>query len=159
MTYEGFTDYKIIIKSKRDIMMTDRELLEKIAAQMNKGFKDVNGRIEGLQDEIQVSLTDVRNEIKVVNTKFDDLQEEMIEGFREAYNERQEIKSDTKEIKMTIENDINKNISLLVEGQKNINDKIDEILKFKDEKEMLTIRIEILENELERMKTRLGEIA
>lgn len=139
--------------------MTDRELLEKIAAQMDKGFKDVNGKIEGLTNRMDGLQGEMQEGFKDVNTKFEGLQEEMMEGFREAYNERQEIKSDTKEIKMTIENDLNKNIGLLVEGQKSLNNKIDEVLRFKDEKEMLTIRIEILENEIERMKARLDEIA
>lgn len=114
--------------------MTDRELLEKIAAQMQEGFKDV------------------RNEIKDVNGRIEGLQDEMMEGFREAYNER-------REIKIKIEHDVTKNINLLVEGQKSLNNKIDEVLKFKDEKEVLTIRIEILENEITRIKARLDEIA
>lgn len=66
--------------------MTDREILEKIVAQMDIGFKDVNGKIDGLQTE-------------------------MLEGLKEAYTERHEIK-------MTIENTTNKNINLLIRVSK-----------------------------------------
>ena len=60
---------------------------------------------------------------------------------------------------MTLENETNKNISMLIEGQQNLNDKIDKVLKFESEKELLTIRIEILENELIRLKARFDDIA
>ena len=114
------------------------EILNKMNTKMDDGFKYVNDKMDdGFKD---------------VNDKIEGLQGEMQEGLKEAYNERQEIK-------MLVENDITKNINLLVEGQQNLNAKIDEALKLKDEKELLTIRIEILENEITRIKSRLDEIA
>ncbi len=103
------------------------ELISKMTTEMKEGFKDTNNKFDELQTEMQDGYKDLNN-------KFDGLQFEMKEGFREAYNERQKIR-------MVIENNVNKNISLLVEGQKNINNKLDEMLKFQDEKELLTIRI------------------
>ena len=110
------------------------EALNKMNTKMDEGFKDVNAKFDGLQGE-------------------------MMEEFRKAHNERQEMKSSINKIEVSIENDVIKNINLLVEGQQNINSKIDEVLKFKDEKELLVVRIEILENEITRMKARLDEIA
>ncbi|MGB4437660.1 MAG: DUF5320 domain-containing protein [Sedimentibacter sp.] len=107
------------------------ELITKMNTEMQEGFK-------GVYSTIQEEFSNVYSDIKDVRT---------------------ELKSDIKNVKMTLENDTNKNISLLVEGQQNLNAKIDELLKFESEKELLTIRIEILENELTRLKTRLDEIA
>lgn len=128
------------------------ELIKEMKTDIKEEFKNVRNEIKDVRSEINGVSNEMQDGFKDVNNKFDGLQAEMQEGLREAYNERQEIK-------MIIENDVTKNINLLVEGQENLNTKIDEVLKFKDEKEMLTIRIEILENELERMKARLDEIA
>lgn len=132
------------------------ELISTMNTEMKEEFKNIRNEMQG---EFKNIHNEMQEGFKDVNNKFDGLQAEMQEGFREAYTERQEMKSNINKIEMTIENDINKNINLLVEGQQNLNNKIDETLKFKDEKELLTIRIEILENEITRMKARLDEIA
>jgi adenylosuccinate synthase len=67
------------------------------------------------------------------------MQEEFSNVYSDVKDVRTELKSDIKEDKMTLENDTNKNINLLVEGQQNLNAKIDEVLKFESEKELLTI--------------------
>ena len=63
------------------------------------------------------------------------------------------------DIQLTLENETNKNIKIIAEGHLDLSRKLDEALKVDNEKEMLLIRVNRLENELRRLKARVEEIA
>lgn len=65
---------------------------------------------------------------------------------------------DTKlsEIQVTIENDINTKIMIIAEGHIDLNRKLDEALRIEHEKEMFLLRITSLENDVKRIKNRIG---
>ena len=63
------------------------------------------------------------------------------------------------DIQLTLENETNRNIKIIAEGQLDLSRKLDEALKVDSEKEMLLIRVNRLENELRRLKARVEEIA
>lgn len=63
------------------------------------------------------------------------------------------------DIQMTLENETNKNIRLIAEGHFNLDRKLDDALKVKSEKELLLIRVTILENEVRRLKTKIEKIS
>lgn len=69
------------------------------------------------------------------------------------------IKKEIKSIQLTLENETNRNIKIIAEGHIDLNRKLDEALKVESEKEMLLIRVNILENELRKVKERLEQIA
>lgn len=63
------------------------------------------------------------------------------------------------DIQLTIENETNRNIKIIAEGHFDLSRKLDEALKMENEKEMLMIRVNRLENELRRVKERIEEIS
>lgn len=63
------------------------------------------------------------------------------------------------EIQMTLENETNKEISIIAEGHLDLSRKLDDALKVENEKEMLLLRVNRLENEIRRIKQRIEEIA
>ena len=63
------------------------------------------------------------------------------------------------DIQLTLENETNRNIKIIAEGHLDLSRKLDEALKVDNEKEMLLIRVNRLENELRRLKARVEEIA
>lgn len=69
------------------------------------------------------------------------------------------IKHDIKSIQLTLENETNRNIKIIAEGHLNLSCKLDEALKADNEKEMLLIRVNHLENELRKVKERIESIA
>ncbi|MDE5598005.1 MAG: hypothetical protein K2J04_09240, partial [Lachnospiraceae bacterium] len=69
------------------------------------------------------------------------------------------IKRDLRNIQMTLENETNRNIKLIAEGHLDLSRKLNEALKADTEKEMLLIRVNILENELRKVKERIESIA
>lgn len=69
------------------------------------------------------------------------------------------IKRDIRSIQLTLENETNRNIKIIAEGHLDLSRKLDEALKVENEKEMLLIRVNILENELRKIKERIENIA
>lgn len=68
-------------------------------------------------------------------------------------------RADIKDIQLTLENETNKNISLIAEGHLDLSRKLDDALKVENEKEMLLIRVNRLENEIRRIKEKISTIA
>ena len=69
------------------------------------------------------------------------------------------IKRDIRSIQLTLENETNRNIKIIAEGHLGLSRKLDDALKVENEKEMLLIRVNILENELRKVKERIESIA
>ena len=69
------------------------------------------------------------------------------------------IKRDIKSIQLTLENETNRHIKIIAEGHLDLSRKLDEALRIDNEKEMLLIRVNTLENELRKIKDRIEHIA
>lgn len=69
------------------------------------------------------------------------------------------IKQNIKSIQLTLENETNRNIKVIAEGHLDLSRKLNEALKVDNEKEMLLIRVNTLENELRKIKDRIEHIA
>ena len=65
------------------------------------------------------------------------------------------VENDITDIKLTLENEIRVNIQRVAEGHLDLSRNLHEALKIDNEKEMLAIRVSVLETELRRIKTKL----
>lgn len=63
------------------------------------------------------------------------------------------------DIKLILENEIRVNIQRVAEGHLDLSRNLHEALKIDNEKEMLAIRVNVLETEIRRIKERLDQIA
>ncbi len=63
------------------------------------------------------------------------------------------------EIQLTLENETNKEISIIAEGHLDLSRKLDDALRVENEKEMLLLRVTRLENEIRRIKQHIEGIA
>ncbi len=86
-------------------------------------------------------LIPVKNDIKSITDKLQSLERKVTS------------------IELTLENETNRNISIIAEGHLDLNRKLDEALKIENEREMLLLRVNHLENELRKVKERLEQIA
>ncbi len=68
------------------------------------------------------------------------------------------IENSVTDIKLTLENEIRVNIQRVAEGHLDLSRNLHEVMKIDSEKEMLAIRVNVLETELRRIKAQL-EIA
>lgn len=69
------------------------------------------------------------------------------------------MKNEIRSIQLTLENETNRNIRIIAEGHLDLSRKLDDVLKVENEKEMLLLRVNHLENELRKVKERLNQIA
>ena len=69
------------------------------------------------------------------------------------------LENDVTGIKLTLENEIRQNIMRVAEGHLDLYRKLDDAQKIDNEKEMIAIRVNILETELRKVKERLEQIA
>ena len=97
---------------------------------MNKQFDDINNQIAEMKTDIQ----NVKDETKQIS----------------------EMKNEIREISLTLENETNRNIKIIAEGHLDLSRKLDKALTVENEKEMALIRINMMENELRRIKEKLA---
>lgn len=62
-------------------------------------------------------------------------------------------------VELTLENETNKGINIIAEGHQDLDRKLNQALKIEEEKEILMLRVNYLESELCKVKTKLREIA
>lgn len=87
------------------------------------------------------------------------------EMLQAIYLDMQDMKTDIRDLKsrvsgieMTLENETNRNIRNIAEGHADLCRKLDEALKVENEKELLLVRTNIMENDIRKIKDKL-EIA
>ena len=104
---------------------------------MNKQFDDINNQIAEMKTDIQ----NVKDETKQIS---------------EMKNNKKKMKNEIREISLTLENETNRNIKIIAEGHLDLSRKLDKALTVENEKEMALIRINMMENELRRIKEKLA---
>ncbi len=67
-----------------------------------------------------------------------------------------DVETGIRSLELTLENETNRNISIIAEGHLDLIRKLNEALKAENEKEMLLIRVNRLENELRKIKEQLS---
>lgn len=83
----------------------------------------------------------------------------MAEETKNILEKLDKMKSQITDIQMTLENETNRNIRLIAEGHLDLSRKLEQALKIENEKEMLLIRVNRIENELRQIKERIENIA
>lgn len=102
------------------------------------------------------------DETKMIVEKIDSLSAIMTE-VQDSLNARMievqdSLSAKLTEVQLTLENEINKKLSIIAEGQLDLTRKLDDALKIKNEKEMLMLRIISLENDVKRLKNQIEHI-
>lgn len=69
------------------------------------------------------------------------------------------LEGEVRSINLTLENEIARNIGVIAEGHTILERKLDESLKVNQEKELLLIRVNHLENEVRKLKEQINGIA
>ena len=121
--------------------MTDSQKLDIILSKINQ--------IDDIKKEIAEVRTTLKEEIAEVRTT---LKEEIAEVRTTLKEEIDELGNDVKDIKLIIENEIRPNIQRVAEGHLDLSRNLHEVMKYKDEIEMLSINTKMLESEVQGLK-------
>ena len=134
--------------------MTDTELLQEIHKDMHGMKQDMNEvkqDLAGVKQDlagVKQDLTGVKQDLTGVKQDLSDVKQDL-----------HEVKQRVTSLEVTLENETNRNIKLIAEGHLDLSRKLDDALRIDNEKEMLLIRVNSLENELRKVKERLNSIA
>lgn len=133
--------------------MTENEMLQAIYSDMQNMKNDM----QEMKTDMQEMKTDMQN----MNTDMQNMKSDM----KEMKTDMQGMKTDIQDlrgrvsgIEMTLENETNRNIRIIAEGHADLCRKLDEALKVENEKELLLVRTNIMENDIRKIKDKL-EIA
>lgn len=96
-------------------------------------------------------------ENEMLQAIYSDMQD-MKTDIQDMKTDIRDLKSRVSSIEMTLENETNRNIRIIAEGHADLCRKLDEALKVENEKELLLVRTNIMENDIRKIKDKL-EIA
>lgn len=130
--------------------MTDNELLQEILAVTQSLKTDVSSLktdAQSLKTDVSSLKTDVQSlktDMKFVKTDVQQLKSDV-----------QDTKHRITSLELTLENETNRNIRLIAEGHLDLSRKLDQALVVENQKEMLLIRVNTLENEMRKLKEQM----
>ena len=86
-----------------------------------------------------------------------DLLQPIKDDLQEVKQRMSNVENKVTNIELTLENEISVNIKRVAEGHLDLSRNLHEALKIDSEKEMMAVRVNILESELRRIKQRLNK--
>ena len=132
---------------KKDIEMI-AEIVGKTVSELNKPIYERLDKMDSRLDKMDSRLDKMDSRLDKMDSRLDKMDSRL-----------DKVDSKVTEVQMTLENETNKNISIIAEGHLDLSRKLDNALKVENEKEMLLLRVTRLENELRRLKAKIEEIA
>ena len=133
--------------------MTNRELLETIVIKL-ESIDQRLGRVEQRLDKVEQRLDRVEQQLDSLEQRFDSLEQRVsnLESGQIAMEQR------LTNIELTLENEVSRNICTIAEAHLDLSRKFDRALKVKEDDELVRVRLNVLENDVRKIKQRL-EIA
>lgn len=150
-------------RKKRD--MLEPKDFEQISGIIEKTFHPIEYRLKCVEEElggVRKELDGVKGEVNGVKQELNDVRSE-VGGVNQELNDIKRsvagVEKIVKDVQLTLENETNRNIQIIAEGHLDLSRKLDEAVKIDNEKGILKLRVNRLESELEKTKSRLSEIA
>ena len=145
--------------------MTQSEMIRAIYDDMQDLKEDVHilkEDVHVLKEDVSALKEDVQDlkvKVEVLREDVDDLKEDVSALKEDVSNLKEDVsalKENVTGIQLTLENETNRNIRVVAEGHLDLNRKLDDALKVENEKEMMHLRVNVLENDMRRVKEKIG---
>ncbi len=120
-----------------------------------KDLEMISEIIERVVEPLKTDVGELKTDVRELKTDVGELQTDVGELKTDAVT----LKSDMRALQLTLENETNKGINIIAEGHLDLSRKLDEALTIENEKEMLKLRVNRLESEVEKLKAKAEEIA
>jgi len=141
--------------------MTHTELLQAIyndTQELKTRVTGIEDRVTGIEDRvtgIEDRVTGIEHRVTGIEDRVTRI-EDRVTGIEDRVTG---IEKRVTSIELTLENETNPNIKVIGEGHLDLSRKLDDALKVENEKEILLIRVNHLENELRKVKEKIDQIA
>ena len=147
--------------------MTNRELLETIVIKL-ESIDQRLGRVEQRLDKVEQRLDRVEQRLDSLEQRFDSLEQRVsnLESGQIAMEQRLanlesgqlSMANRLTNMELTLENEVSRNICTIAEAHLDLSRKFDRALKVKEDDELVRVQLNVLENDVRKIKQRL-EIA
>ncbi len=108
--------------------------------------------IYGDMQELKTDVRELKEKVQVLSEEVQGLNDEV-----QVLNDKvQVLEHDVRGLQLTLENETNKNIRVVAEGHLDLSRKLDEALKVETEKELMHLRVNVLENDMRKVKEKVG---
>ena len=104
-----------------------------------KDLEAIRQIIKEETDEIRQELNEIKQETQKICTRLE------------------AVENETRKVHIMVETAVNPNIKVIVEGHLDLSRKLDDSLKINNEKEMMKIRLNILESEMKILKEQAAQ--
>lgn len=132
--------------------MNEKEILELLLSKMTNVEKKVDN-MENKISKIEHNMEDKISKIEhSMEDKISKMEHNMNSQFDNLQNQIDVIASEVMNVKTTLENETNKNMRVIAEGHENLNYKLDKAVQYSNKMEIMEIRINRLESEVEKLK-------
>ena len=136
--------------------MTNRELLEAIVIKLDHIDQRLD-KIEQRLDKVEQRLDKVEQRLDKVEQRLDTL-EQRFDSLEQRVSNLESMERRITNIELTLENEVCRNICTIAEAHLDLSRKFDQALKVKEDDELIRVRLNVLENDVRKIKQRL-EIA
>lgn len=122
---------------------------------MDEKIQTMDNRIQGLDEKVQA----MDNKIQAMDDKIQAMDSEIktmkveIQSINKTLDQHT---NDIRNLQLILENVTNKNISIIAENHIELNRKLNEALKVREEEEKLYMRMNIVENDVRKLKEKAG---
>ena len=124
-------------------------------AELKEDVVEIKGDVAGVKEDVaglKGEVVEIKGDVAGLKWNVCEL-EQKFEGTVEL------MRKDIKELQLTLENETNRNIRIIAEGHLNLSRKLDEALKVENEKEIMSVRVNILESEVRRLRDTVTAMA
>ena len=129
------------INSKVQSMDSKIQSMDSKIQSMDSKIQSMDSKIQSMDDKIQ---------------SMDDKIQSMCQDIKGIHETLERHDNDIRDLRLTLENVTNRNISIIAENHLELNRKLNEALKRKEEEEKLYMRMNIAENDIRRLKEKAG---
>lgn len=147
------------VEVKFDERMTNLEIkydnLDKKVTELNEKVERLDGKVTELDEKVEKldeKVTELDGKVEKLDEKVTELDGKV--GKLEKDYEQLDMKVSM--IQVTVDNQINKNISIIAEGHLSLNEKLDKSLQVMQKQEIMGLQITSLESKIQMIKMQLG---
>lgn len=144
--------------------MTNSEKLDLLLGKVDgieSDVKELQQKVQKL-DTIESDLKRTMEKLDIVESDVKDLQSDVKDlqsDVKVLQSDVRVLQRDVKDIKLTIENELRVSIKRVAEGHLDLSRHLHEAIEIHSEREMMAVRVSILETEVHKLKRRYENIA
>ena len=126
--------------------------LEEKITKVETKFDERMANLEIKYDNLDKKVTELREKVEKLDEKVTELDGKV----KKMDKNYEQLDKKVSMIQVTVDNKINKNISIIAEGHLSLNKKLDESLQVMQKQEIMDLQMTSLENNIQKIKIQLG---